>query len=97
MAGTVIVPNTERIKLSNGQLAWVRDEHILRMPNHQEHHYGDLWLEVEKGQEVTAINSLSYICESAVDRATYGDNDAESRRDKAFGLRIMAKIRKAEK
>jgi len=90
----IIVPDVERITVSKGQLEWLIE--VMGGSYEHEDEYRPLWDDLMKGREITDIHSLWYLCESVVDRATFGDNDDASRRDKAFGIRLMAKVRKEE-
>ncbi len=90
----IVVPDVERIEVSKGQREWLIG--IMGGSYEHEDEYRPLWDDLTKGREIADIHSLWYLCESVVDRATFGDHDDHSRRDKGFGIRLMAKVRKEE-
>ena len=87
-----------QIRLSKKQHQWLADERMHRMGYDQpDDEWNGLWLEVQAGRDITELESLEDLCGSGVDRWEFGDRDEYASRERGYGLRIIEKIREAER
>lgn len=87
---------TPTVKLSKGQHAWLKSYRLHALGYDQPgDEWFELWTEVQAGREITELESLRQVCESDIDRWTWGERDEVAARDRGYGLRIIAKIEKA--